>query len=169
MNLIELRTRALEIAIGELGVRETSPNRGPRIERYQRAAGLTPGQPWCVAFLVFCFDEAARTLGGDSPLPRTGKVARFWRKCPDVWKGGRPSVGAIYCRLTTPSDPESPGHCGIVIRETEMGFAGVEGNTNDMGSRDGEGVMVRQRSLTYVNLGFVDVGREGPPDVARVV
>lgn len=163
MTLIELRARTLDIAVGELGVRETAPNRGPRVERYQREVGIQPGDPWCMAFVAFCFAEAARTLGGESPLPRTGKVARFWRKCNQLWLSGFPSVGAIYCHLTDPRAPESPGHCGIVLRLTDDGsFFGVEGNSNPTGSREGDGVVMNRRHPRYVNLGFVDVAREGP-------
>ena len=168
MNLIELQVRALEIAVGEVGTRETSANRGPRIAQYQKAAGISPGQPWCMAFIVFCFDEAARLLGGTFPLPRTGKVARFWRRSKDLWKTGSPTVGAIYCHLVDPKDPESPGHCGIVVRLIQGGIVGVEGNSNDSGAREGDRVLMKTRGFGYINLGFVDVAREGPDDVPRV-
>lgn len=164
MSLIELRKRALEVAVGEIGVRETGINRGPRVASYQKAAGIFPGDPWCMAFVVFCYDEAARSLNMESPIPRTGRVSRFFRRCPPLWRGGRASVGAIYGHLRDPKRPEtSRGHCGIVYRLHE-GFSGIEGNTNDFGSK-GEGVASRYRTASYVNLGYVDIGREGPEEV----
>jgi hypothetical protein len=63
-----LGLRALELARGEVGVRETAPNRGPRVEAYQRGcvrAGMRPGfavgLEWCAAFVSWCVYHAAWT------------------------------------------------------------------------------------------------------------
>lgn len=166
-TLRELQDKALRIAVGEVGTTETAPNRGPRIERYLHAVGLPPGLPWCCAFVVFCYDQAARALGLEMPLPRTGKVARLWRKCKGHWKHDKPTPGAIYCHANDPADWDGPGHCGIVIRPEENGrIVGVEGNTDDGGSREGDSVQIKHRKPAYVNLGFVDVTRLPPPAVA---
>lgn len=167
----DLQLKALDIAFGEVGTTETAPNRGPRIERYLQAVGLPPGLPWCCAFVVFCYHEAARVLGMESPLPRTGKVTRFYRKAKAVWRATEPTPGAIYCHATDPGDWDSPGHCGICIRpdDGKGRIVGVEGNSNDGGSREGDSVVVHYRKPAYVNLGYVDITRVAPPPPMRPI
>lgn len=168
--LAELKDKALSLAFAELGTRETGPNRGPRVERYLASVGLDPGHPWCMAFVVFCFDSGAQLLKIDYPLPRTGKVTRFYRKALR-WQSPEPTVGAIYCHATHPEDEESAGHTGIVLRiDREQGLiVGIEGNSNVHGSREGDGVVINYRPLTYVNLGYVDIARPPPRLAMRPV
>lgn len=166
----DLQARALNVAIGEIGTTESGGNnRGPRIERYLRAVGLPPGQPWCAAFAVWCYGEAWRQLAmeGALMLPKSGKVTRLWRRTRPEWRTQKPAPGAIYCHATDPNDPESTGHCGIVWRPSENGLlVGIEGNTDDGGSREGDGVLVKHRNPSYVNLGYIDVW---PPEPTRFV
>lgn len=174
VNRIALREDALAIALSQVGVKEEGGrNRGPQVEKYLAAVGLPPGHHWCAAFIVYCYLEAwRRHFNGGSipklPLRRTGKVIQLWRYADAGWKSNLPSVGAIYCHANNPKDPESSGHCGIVTKiEGEM-ILGVEGNTNTRGSPVGDRVRINRRPLGYVNLGFIDVGREGPAE-PRVV
>ncbi len=59
-----LRQRILEIARGEVGVREEGgSNRGPRVREYQDASDLGgTGWPWCVAFVQWVMREAGNQL-----------------------------------------------------------------------------------------------------------
>jgi hypothetical protein len=171
VSLIVIRDKALQIALGEVGVRERGGNnRGPDVEKYLAAVGLGGGYAWCAAFVVWCYREATlRTAGGLSlPLRRTGKVVRLWQHARDLWMSDRPSVGAVYIHLESPDDPDSDGHCGIVTSFTDRAMSAVEGNTNAAGSRLGNQVRVQLRPLSYVNAGFIDVGREGPVDLGPV-
>ena len=171
MSRIAIRDKAMEIALGEVGVREQGGNnRGPQVEMYLAAVDLPPGQPWCCAGVVWCYREATIRAGGGlmMPLPRTGKCVRLWRRTPGVWKSNVPSIGAIYIHLDDPDDPNSSGHCGIVTGLTERALSGVEFNTNAVGSHNGDRVRINLRRLSYVNAGYIDVGTEGPlesPDV----
>lgn len=157
-----LRDRALAIALTQEGVRETAPNSGPQVDRYLHAVGLPPGHPWCAAFVVWCYSEAARSLDiRELPIKRTGKVVRLWSTASARFAGSRPVVGAIYCHATTPGDPDSPGHCGIVTEVLPDGWIlGIEGNTNRKGSRAGDCVWLNRRAPSYVNLGYLDLGNE---------
>ena len=139
-------------------VRETGgANRGARVEMYQRAAALGPGDPWCAAFVAWCMMEA--TGATKAPAWCSGSAITTWHK-------GSRAAGPAHRR--TPVDPnfalrvvpgwiwvrakdaESAaaarngtwciGHCGIVIAVDAAGFHTVEGNTNEAGSRDGDGV-----------------------------
>lgn len=167
MTLPQLRDGARLVALGEIGVHEVGGNNlGPRVEQYQAAAGLPPGQAWCVALVIWCYQEAAKGRGIVSPLPRIGHVGHFFRWCQqhhDEWISATPTVGAIACHLSDPGDVDGPGHMGIVDRiESPSWLHDVSGNTNAAGSRAGNLVGPNRRPRSYWNLGFVDVGRLGP-------
>lgn len=172
MSLIAIRDFAREIAHGEVGQREQGGNnRGPAPRKYLAAVNLPEGHAWCCAGVVWCYQESTLRVGHGlrMPVPRTGKCAHFWARCPAHWKSHLPSIGAIYVHLVEPSDPDSDGHVGIVDGYTERSVVGVEFNTNALGSRSGDRVRLNTRGREYVNMGYIDVGREGPvdsPDVA---
>lgn len=167
MSLPAIRDQALRVALSEVGVREQGGNNcGPEVEKYLAAVGLPPGQPWCCAFVYWCYREATIRSGGalSQPLPRTGKVAHLWQRTQDLWRSNEPTAGAIFIHLVDPSDPESDGHCGIVTSFTDRTISAVEGNTNAAGSRNGDRVRVQLRKPEYV-IGYIDIGREGPTEV----
>lgn len=165
----DLKTRALVIAQTQIGVRETSRNSGPEVDGYLFAVGLDPGNPWCAAFVIWAYGQAATELKiREQLLPRTGKVTRLWQKASGRYGRRFPSVGDIYCHATDPKLLESPGHCGIVVRiHADGSFTGVEGNTNSSGSRAGDCVWQNRRKLEYANLGFLDVTREDTVRITR--
>jgi len=153
---------ALDIARTQIGIRETAPNRGPEVERYQASVGLFPGQPWCVAFVYYCFDQASKRIELPNPLVRTGSVIRHFDRAPEKAKllpnaveEGDVKPGAIFCI----DHGNDRGHCGIVLIVEENGLQTIEGNTNAAGIRDGEGVYRRTRRVTEVNLGYLDYSR----------
>jgi hypothetical protein len=157
-NRIALRDRALVIAQRFVGVREERKNSGPDIDRWLSWVGLQPGQPWCMAFVHGMYKMAAMELGPtESPWPATGSVWRCWNTVPDLWKSDRSSQGAVFVHITT----ENTGHCGFVVGVDGDDYLTVEGNTNEEGSREGDGVYQKRRPKDYVD-GFIDVGREGP-------
>lgn len=140
-------------------VRETGgSNRGARVEMYQRAAALGPGDPWCAAFVAWCMMQA--TAGATkAPAWCSGSAITTWHK------GSRAAGDA---NIAVPTDPNvalrvAPGwiwvrakdakgatdaarglwvqgHCGIVVAVDAAGFHTIEGNTNAAGSREGDGV-----------------------------
>lgn len=166
MSLPQLRDAARRIALGEIGTHEVGGNnRGPRVEEYLAAAGLPPGQPWCVAFVIWCYQRAASGLLVRSPLPRIGHAGHFFRAIAashGAWVSDVPTVGAIACHQKDPSDPNSEGHASIIDEIEDVTLIDVSGNTNAQGSRAGNLVGPNRRPRTYWNLGFIDVGRFGP-------
>lgn len=162
IDLIELRSRALALAERYVGVREHGGrNRGPQIERWLETVNLAPGQPWCAAFVSAVLKEAAAGLSMPSPIPLSASVAKLWKRSPEHMRSGSCTRGAIFVHFTDPQNPHGFGHCGFV-RGIDDGHAlTVEGNTDDAGGRDGDGVWLKRRPLSYF-FGFIDVGREGP-------
>jgi hypothetical protein len=164
-----LATDALEFALAEVGVLEEPPhsNRGPRVDEYARTVGLNPaaGLPWCVAFVYWCFEQAADRAGKKNPLPKTAGVLDHWRKASKlagvaIVKGG---TAVQNPRLVEPGFlfamdfGKGVGHIGFVAEILGAHLVTVEGNTGADGTREGVGVFRRtQRRLSNINLGFID-------------
>jgi hypothetical protein len=154
----------------QVGVMEQPPgsNRGPQVDKYVRSVGLDPsGQfAWCVAFIYFCFEQAAQKLGRSNPMIKTGGVMDHWNRAGEK---GIPRITAAKATgnpaLVKPghifviSTGGGLGHSGLVERVTGGKLVTIEGNTNDGGSRNGVGVFRRSmRSVASINKGFIDYG-----------
>ena len=173
----EFIAKVLEIATGEIGVCEEPPgsNRGKRVGEYQRAVGIDPGEPWCVAFLFFCFASAARELKVANPIEqagcKTGSVLDLWNRARRA-KGvtlllhddalGDPSKvkpGMIFAISTGGGN----GHVGLVANVVGNRLETIEGNTNDGGSREGIGVFRHTgRTIDNINRGFIEFSASIP-------
>jgi lysozyme family protein len=166
-----LLMKAIEIAQSQVGVLEDPPgsNRGKEVDEYQRRVGIPPGNPWCAAFVYWCFDQAARALKINNPVIKTGGVLDHWNQAYD--NGIRrvtldqakedPSLvvpGLIF--IIDTGSPGGAGHTGLVERVDGGMLVTIEGNTNDVGSREGIGVFRRKkRKILHINKGFIDYRR----------
>lgn len=129
----------------QIGVRElTGHNDGVKVETYLRSTGLGKGNPWCAAFVHWCFERGGVKNGITAWSPTSVNKnnivwfnKKFTRGPPeqaDVFSLYFPHLGRI-------------GHTGFV--EKDLGnnmYQTVEGNTNDALSRDGDGVYRKKRS-----------------------
>lgn len=142
----------------DLQVREVGGmNRGEKVEEYQRAVGLRPGDPWCAAFVAWCvmksrqLDKPPTWCSGSAITTyqkgarRAGLDASTTPHSPDFKSKVKP--GWVWVRAKDPKGATDAarglwvqGHCGIVVGVDSAGFYTVEGNTNAAGSRDGDGV-----------------------------
>lgn len=166
----KLLTAVLQIAAAEVGVMEKplGSNRGPRVDQYLKAVGLTPSSgsfPWCVAFTYFCFQEAAQSLGIKNPHVRTAGVLAHWNAAKSVRGAER------ITHVAATNDPSlvkpgqlfvmdyggGAGHTGLILAVANGRLTTIEGNTNDGGSRNGIGVFQRDaRKIAGINRGFID-------------
>ena len=152
-GLVQPGATPLDVMMAALGVRETSPNRGPWIDTCLRFVGLDPEQgswPWCAASLVWSAHRAG------TELLRTASVKRLWEASQARRLEG-PEPGCAFVHLK----PDGKGHCGFVLRE----LAGtgriltVSGNTNAEGSREGDRVGLHEKPYAYFT-GFFHVRPE---------
>jgi hypothetical protein len=164
-----LATDALEFAVAEVGVLEEPPhsNRGPRVDQYAQAVGLNPadGLPWCVAFVYWCFQQAADRASRKNPLPKTAGVLKHWSAATKL-RSVQIVKGVKAVETPTLVQPGflfvmdfggGVGHIGFVADFVNGHLVTVEGNTGHDGTREGIGVFRRtQRRLSNINLGFVD-------------
>lgn len=164
------RDQVQMIYIAELGVREkTGNNDGPKVEEYLRYVGLQKGDPWCAAFVCWVFDQAGvvnlRTGWSPALFPKD-KIVWNRNNVSGAGKGvgvagrqveGRSVAGAAK-RLPEKGDvfgiwfPDKGriAHVGFVDTWGEKWVITVEGNTNEAGSREGDGVWRKRRLVQSV-------------------
>jgi hypothetical protein len=152
--------KAFEIATTQLGVRETgNSNSGPEVNQYLKSVDLSPGNPWCMGFVYWCYNQAAAQLGVTNFLIRTGSVLHQWNEqqaprkivLDKVLKN--PAIiqtGAVFIM----DFGKGMGHTGLVERIHNGVVETIEGNTNDDGSREGYEVCRRSRKLASIK-GFI--------------
>lgn len=164
-----------QIYTAELGVREaTGRNDGSQVEEYLRYVGLKKGNPWCAAFVCWAYGKAGVAN------PRTGYCPVLFPAARVVWsrklrvEGSRLKVESAQpttrnlqpfshntqpaTRIPSPGDvfgiyfPEKGriAHVGFVDEWGDKYLISVEGNTNEAGSREGDGVYRKRRLISSI-------------------
>jgi hypothetical protein len=135
-------------------VREaTGRNDGKQVEKYLASVRLGKGYAWCGAFVNWCLLQ--RNIAGS----QYGAMANAWfPNAKVIWKQNAKSqngdftpgkadlFGIYYSHL------KRIGHVGF-IDEWQAGkgvVITVEGNTNDAGSREGDGVYRKRRLIRQI-------------------
>jgi hypothetical protein len=155
----------LQIARGEVGQVEVprGSNRGPKVTLYQRVTGYTEPVPWCLCFNFWCVYTAAQQLGIDPPLVRTGScdLAMNWARERDIFFRN-PERGDVGLVLATENDAV---HSFFVENIDGNSMTTIEGNTNNDGSREGFGVLRRERTRAdrYRFIRWAQMAEESPP------
>ncbi len=144
-----LAQKALDIALTQEGISEEpkGSNSGPVVNQYLRSVGLGKGYPWCMAFVYWCVDQAAKMLEIKNPLQKTGGVMLQYattglRKLPKT--SGAIKPGDIFIM----EFGHGTGHTGFVEKIEGSIVYTIEGNTNDDGSREGYEVARRKRPIS---------------------
>lgn len=142
--------KVITVAKSQVGVKEKpiGSNRGPEVEAYLRSCGLGGGYAWCAAFVAWVIQQATAALDVDNPWKNTAY-------CPSIEAFAKsrgifydsPEVGDVFLSYSSPEGWYRASHTGIVTRVDGNLFYTVEGNTNNTGSRVGDGVY----SLSHTN------------------
>lgn len=134
----------------EIGVREASGrNDGMRVEEYLASCGRKKGDAWCAAFVTWTFKQAGikAVVSGWSPswfpagntVYTRGKSGNRTPQTADV-------LGIYFANLNRVA------HVGFIDawKEKDSFCITVEGNTNDAGSREGDGVYRKRRLKSQI-------------------
>lgn len=164
-----------------LDVRElTNKNDGPEVEKFLLYLGLPKGNPWCAAYVVYCYREAADAYSIKNPLPKYGRVSTIWWYAEenelryktidseDVLSGAEKLIPAdivIWESKNFAKKKNFNGHTGLVLFQKDNNkFKSREGNTtagDDGDQREGGGVYDRNRSLaigtSFAVVGFIRI------------
>lgn len=110
------------------------------------------GQPWCAVFAAWGFGKGGLVGGKDYPVTASCDVGGNWYKARKRWSE-YPAIGAQVFF----GSPRDLNHTGIVVAYNATTITTVEGNTNDSGSREGDGVYLkthRRRDVNVVGYGY---------------
>lgn len=141
----ERLSRLIEVARGTIGWREVGRNSGPLVDKILASVGLEGTRaPWCAAWVVYIGDEAFGKK--DNPYPRSAWSPDFvkspkWNRGRGEKPGPADAFGIYFQSL------KRVAHTGIIEKVEGKWAVTIEGNTNDDGSRDGDGVYRKRRPL----------------------
>ena len=143
------REKVEKTYLSQVGIREeTGRNDGPQVEAYLETTGIGKGNPWCAAFVNWVLKRSEVSTPNSAWSPDWFKSNVILERSRGIV--GNPRKGDVFGIYF-----QSMGrvaHVGFVHRWGEDWVETVEGNSNDNGSRDGDGVYrkKRLRSQIYV-------------------
>jgi hypothetical protein len=174
------RADIINAAMTEVGskIREVGKNAGARVEQYQKIVHIPKGAPWCAAFVSW---STAQGLGMPKP-PKWGgggavglyhKGAGALKKlgmndyCATHEERHKVKPGWVFSQARNAEDAKKArkgaytlGHTGVVVgldpNDPDV-FITAEGNTNEAGAREGDGVYQKRRKFSDAKMvGFFD-------------
>jgi len=141
--------RALQLAAARVGERETRRNSSRMIDQFLAAVRLGPGFAWCASFIYWTLINSGFPAE-DLPPARSAAAVVEWVR----WATRKglltiePQRGDLMYWVNANG---RTGHIGWIVRVEETRFGvrlhTIEGNTDDEGSREGDGVYRRTRML----------------------
>lgn len=140
MSTVNPNLRLLFWAKQYLGVQEIGgENKGPEVEMFQKAVdGKAQGEPWCMAFCQFLVKKVEAEFHIKSDLFRSESVWQTWQKTSASLRKTTVEPGDLICWNRAGTEL---GHVGLYRRTSTLGVTEtIEGNTNQAGSREGDGV-----------------------------
>ena len=148
-SLLHAQLRVSDIYSKEIGVRErTGNNDGQRVEEYLRSCNLKKGNPWCAAFVTWTFKQAKvdAIVSAYSPSWFPNKNTIYTKGAQGNKTPQKADVFGIYF-----SNKGRIAHVGFIdVWEDNSYCITVEGNTNDEGSREGDGVYRKRRLKSQI-------------------
>ena len=132
----------------EIGVRETGFNKGKRVEEYLKAANLKAGNAWCAAFITWTFKQCdiKAVVSGYSPNWFQSNIV--YKRDDNINRHYSAAAGDVFGLWF-----ENKGriaHVGFIDRQDGNYYITVEGNTNEAGSREGDGVYRKRRHIKTI-------------------
>lgn len=147
---IVLRDTLQKIYRAEVGVRELSGNNdGKRVEEYLAITNLGKSYAWCASFISWCFAQAGyeepNTPWSPALFPTNRLIwpEKFHLEAVEPKKGD--VFGIWFPRLGRIA------HAGFVDEWGQAFIITVEGNTNEIGSAEGDGVYRRRRPIGSIH------------------
>jgi len=144
--------KVVEVALSQLGVEEKpkGTNWGPQVSEYLKSVGITFPASWCMAFVYWVHEKAAKETGVSNMMAKTGGVLNQFNKRKENFAITNPEPGDVFIM----DYGKGLGHTGIVESVEGEFVHTIEGNTNDEGSREGYEVCKRKRPIAKMK-GFL--------------
>lgn len=141
---------------------DNGPNRSTVIDEFNTRAGVPMGSSYCLTGAMCVLQDACKELHVLDTLGIHPGTQQWYDAVPAkyIFTRGRKGMIAIFMHH---KDPDR-GHAAVVIADQSIGsdlFETIEFNTDDKGSRDGDGCYRKTRSIArgadLIFRGFVDV------------
>jgi len=139
------RDSIVELAKAQIGVRQINGNTGPEIDVYLACSGLDPGFAWCAAMMCWLHDSV------NVEVPLASAWSPSWFRSDKVINKEEAQAGAVIGIYF--SNLGRIAHVGMIIEDWDKRRNSVvtsEGNTNDTGAREGDGVYKKIRSKNQI-------------------
>ena len=143
-----IRIELVDSISNQLDVRETSYNRGKMVDIYNKEVGVPLGSSWCGSFV------GSNLTWQGVENPNSAWSPNYAQPKDIIWKAKRKNnitlkegdvVTFYYSNLGR------VGHTGFYVKTDNNGyFITIEGNTNNGGSREGDGVYKKKRDPNKV-------------------
>ncbi|WP_062056089.1 CHAP domain-containing protein [Aquimarina longa] len=142
LTTVEKRACLKELYDSQIGVRETGANMGIHVAKYLKSVGLKEGYAWCAGFVSWCYQNAG------IQTPKSAWVPSYAIKGKRIYHRGKyefkiPQKGDVFMIWSTQLN--RPAHIGFIDQWKDQWVITVEGNTNNNGSREGDGVYRKRR------------------------
>lgn len=132
-------------AQGLVGMTEQGENDGPTIRAMLAQVGINEPASWCMAAVQFLYRGAAEKHGIEDPVkPDTAHCLTLWQATPKEKRF--PAKDAQPGDIFIMSFGGGRGHTGIVKANdrNRSRLETYEGNTNNAGSREGDGFFLKE-------------------------
>lgn len=144
-QLSDARSRVVQVYQSQIGVREQPGNSGPEVEAYQASVGLSKGYAWCGAFVSWVMIMAQVSI------PKGAAWAPSWFCQSRLIKHEKALPGDVFGIWF--ASKKRIAHVGFIDEawnNNKNTILTVEGNTNEAGSREGDGVYRKRRSKKQI-------------------
>ena len=136
-----------------IGVREASgKNDGVDVKKYLASVKLPEGHAWCAAFVNYVLKKCGANVAGSGWSPAWFPQSRLvFNKSFGLGSntGTLPQRGDVF-GIYFPNKGRI-AHVGFIDVWEESHITTVEGNTNDAGSREGDGVYKKKRLTKQIH------------------
>jgi hypothetical protein len=152
---------ALAFAAAHVGLKETSDNRGPEIDKWIRATGLNPPQPWCGCFVNACLMAGGLPSSG-TWIASTIQILHHAKQGIGGWSfhmEGKPGDLSLYHES---GNSDEVAHVEIVRARTAPTMYSTYGGNTTMGN-DARALFVARHDNRSTQGGFHIVGFARPP------
>lgn len=165
----DIIAKVQQIYNSQIGVRESGPNSGPAVEKYLHYVNLPKGNPWCAAFVCWVYGQAGvanpRTAWSPALFPASNLI---WSRKSGLSKTVqayplKPATEYSHSDNDREISPATADVFGIYFPEkgriAHVGFIdqwdgnwliSVEGNTNESGNPEGDGVYRKRRPIRSI-------------------
>ena len=132
----------------EIGVRETGFNKGKRVEEYLKATNLKAGNAWCAAFITWTFKQVGikAVVSGYSPNWFQSNIV--YKRDDNINRNYSAAAGDVFGLWF--ANKGRIAHVGFIDKKEGNYYITVEGNTNEAGSREGDGVYRKRRNIKTI-------------------